>query len=62
VAYATHLETAALKEFRAKTDKMVLSRKLLDRFALLLDALHYKREQDAPTTSKGSTRIAVVRR
>src|SRR5215216_6712788 len=29
-AYATHLETAHFKKFRATTDKMVLSRKLLD--------------------------------
>ena len=37
-AYATHLETPHFKKFRATTDKMVLSRKLLDAVPVALGA------------------------
>jgi quinol monooxygenase YgiN len=37
-AYATHLETPHFKKFRATTDKMVLSRKLLDAVPIVLGA------------------------
>ncbi len=37
-AYATHLETPHFKKFRATTDKMVLSRKLLDAAPVVLGA------------------------
>ena len=37
-AYATHLETPHFKKFRAATDKMVLSRKLLDAVPIVLGA------------------------
>ena len=37
-AYATHLETPHFKKFRASTDKMVLSRKLLDAVPIVLGA------------------------
>jgi quinol monooxygenase YgiN len=37
-ANATHLETPHFKKFRATTDKMVLSRKLLDAVPIVLGA------------------------
>jgi quinol monooxygenase YgiN len=37
-AYATHLETPHFKKFRATTDKMVKSRKLLDAVPIMLAA------------------------
>ena len=37
-AYATHLEAPHFKKFRATTDKMVLSRKLLDAVPIVLGA------------------------
>jgi quinol monooxygenase YgiN len=37
-AYATHLETPHFKKFRATTDKMVTSRKLLDAVPIVLGA------------------------
>jgi quinol monooxygenase YgiN len=37
-AYATHLETPHFKKFRATTDKMILSRKLLDAVPIVLGA------------------------
>ena len=37
-AYAMHLETPHFKKFRATTDKMVLSRKLLDAVPIVLGA------------------------
>src|SRR5688572_22204035 len=37
-AYATHLETPHFKKFRAATDNMVLSRKLLDAAPIVLGA------------------------
>ncbi len=37
-AYATHLETPHFKKFRATTDKMVKSRKLLDTVPIMLGA------------------------
>jgi len=36
--YATHLETPHFKKFRATTDKMVTSRKLLDAVPIVLGA------------------------
>jgi quinol monooxygenase YgiN len=46
-AYATHLETPHFKKFRAATDKMVLSRKLLDAVPIVLGA-----KAQAPGTSR----------
>jgi quinol monooxygenase YgiN len=37
-AYATHLETPHFKKFRTTTEKMVLSRKLLDAVPIVLGA------------------------
>ena len=37
-AYATHVKTPHFKKFRATTDKMVLSRKLLDAVPVVLGA------------------------
>ena len=37
-AYATHLETPHFKKFRATTEKMVVSRKLLDAVPVVLGA------------------------
>jgi quinol monooxygenase YgiN len=46
-AYTTHLETPHFKKFRAATDKMVLSRKLVDAVPIELGA-----KAQAPGTSR----------